>query len=105
LAQSARQGLKETPALLALRGPPVQLDPKVPPVHKGQRETPALPVRQVPPERLDFQERLVLLAQRGLPAQLDPKALRDLLDRVEGLAAGRSFKATALSWCRLESAG
>ncbi len=82
MAQSARQGLKETPALLALRGPPVQLDPKVPPVHKGQRETPALPVRQVLPERLDFQERLVLLAQRGLPAQLDPKALRDLLDRV-----------------------
>ena len=105
---------------MALRGPPVQLDPKAPPVHKGQRETSALPVRQVLPERLEFQERLVLLAQRGLPAQLDPKALsahrdqkgtldragrKDLLDRVEGLAAGRSFKATALSSCRLESAG
>ena len=117
------------------RGPPVQLDHKAPPVHKGQRETPALPVQQVLPERLEFQERLALLAQRGLPAQLDPKALsaqldpkapsahrdqqgtpvqpdrpgrkalRGLPDRVEGLTVGRSFKATALSSCRLESAG
>ena len=87
---------------MVLRGPLAQLDPKAPPAHKDLKETPALLARRVLRERLELQETQVLLAQLDRPGR---KALRDLLARLEGLSAGRSFKAAALSSSQLESAG
>jgi hypothetical protein len=94
--------------LKAILVQPVQLDPKASPAHKDLKETlvqPALRelwVRLVLRERLEFRESRVLLVQLAQPGR---KVLRDLLARLEGLSAGRSFKAPALSWCQLESAG
>ena len=87
---------------------PVQPDPKASPAHKDLKETLAQPalrelwVRLVLRECLELRESRVLLVQLAQPGR---KALRDLLARLEGLSAGRSFKAAALSWCQLESAG
>jgi len=95
-------------ALRVLRGLPVRLDRKAPLVHKDQKEIRAQPARQVPLGCLELQETQAPLAQQGLLVQLDRpgrKALRDLLARVEGLTAGRNFRAAGLSSCRLESAG
>jgi hypothetical protein len=80
--------LQAPPAILALRGQPVQLDSKAPLVRKGQKETPEQPVRQALLERLEHLEPPAILALRGQP---------DLL--AEGLTAGWSFKAAALSSC------
>ena len=90
--------LLELRAQLVLWGLPAQLDPKVPPVYKDLKETP------VQPALLELRAPLVL---RGLPVRLARqgcKALRDLLDQPEALAADRNFKLAALSWSQLESA-
>jgi hypothetical protein len=60
--------------------------------------------RRVP---LELQELLEALAPRGQLVPLDRrgrKVPQDLLDQVEGLTAGKSFRAAAISSCRLESA-
>jgi len=81
-----------------LLAPQVQPDLQAPTGHKDQRETPVLLVLQVPREHPELRETPV---QQDRPGR---KALRDLLVRVEGLEAGKSFKAAALLSCRLESA-
>lgn len=83
----------------ALQGLQVQLAPKALPVHKGQKET------RVFLECLESQATLAQQVRLALKAQPVRKALQDLPARPEGLAADKSFRAAALSWYQLESAG
>jgi len=60
-----------------------------------------LPVRQV---LLELQETPAPLVLRVPLDRLGRKVLRDLLAHVEGLTAGRSFRAAAFSSCQPELA-
>ena len=99
--------LRELLVQLAVLGPSVRLDHKVPLACKDLKATLALLVLSALLERLALRATQVPQVLRDLLAQQGRKALPDLLDQLEDSAADKNFRAAALSlsWCQLESTG